>query len=178
MKKFSSLFDDFSTLKNEYKNSLKEPISTIHHSNQELILPNQFSSFLQTPFHANKRDHYLENANFTVYRTPMERTTISPFPDLDTVFRERRQQAKREIQQFYTENLYSILNLDASASQKDITTSYRRLSLKYHPDKNGGNDEMFTKLNQAYKILSNPELRNIYDEHGLACVLSYMDTLM
>jgi curved DNA-binding protein CbpA len=52
---------------------------------------------------------------------------------------------------------YDILELDHNASKNDIKRAYRRLALKYHPDKNPGNEEraskIFTKINEAYSIL-------------------------
>lgn len=57
------------------------------------------------------------------------------------------------------------LNLDLSfeASQDDIKNSYKKLSIKYHPDKNPEGKENFQQINESYKILSNEHLRIIYD---------------
>lgn len=58
---------------------------------------------------------------------------------------------------------YSNLNLNHEASQDDIKSSYKKLSLKYHPDKNLEGKEIFQQVNESYKILSNEYLKIIYD---------------
>jgi DnaJ-class molecular chaperone len=64
-------------------------------------------------------------------------------------------------------SFYDILEVDNSASQEEIKKAYRKLSLKHHPDKNGGLDnEMFQKINEAYETLSDPQKRESYDFTG------------
>jgi len=66
-------------------------------------------------------------------------------------------------------NYYQILEIDKNATQEEIKKAYRKLSLKYHPDKNHGNkeaEEKFKEINKAYQILSDPETRNTYDIYG------------
>jgi DnaJ-class molecular chaperone len=64
-------------------------------------------------------------------------------------------------------SLYEILQIDKNASEDDIKRAYRKMAIKYHPDKNlGCDDTMFKSISQAYEILSNPEKRSIYDETG------------
>lgn len=66
-------------------------------------------------------------------------------------------------------NLYETLELTKGASEDDIKRAYRRLALKYHPDKNRNNEESnkkFQEINYANSILSNPSKRRIYDEYG------------
>ena len=58
---------------------------------------------------------------------------------------------------------YGDLGLNEKASNDEIKSSFRKLSLKYHPDKNGGNDTMFKKINEAYQTLGDKEKRNVYD---------------
>jgi len=65
------------------------------------------------------------------------------------------------------DSLYSLLDLDRSASAQDITKAYRRKAMTTHPDK-GGSEEAFKKLNEAYEVLSNEETRATYDRFGLA----------
>jgi len=62
-------------------------------------------------------------------------------------------------------NYYKILGVDKKASAEDIKKAYRKLALKYHPDKNPGNkeaEEKFKKMSEAYAVLSNITARKIY----------------
>jgi DnaJ-class molecular chaperone len=67
-----------------------------------------------------------------------------------------------------TENYYTVLGIEKKCSQDDIKKSYRKLALKWHPDKNKSPeaDEMFKKIGEAYDILSDPEKRQVYDQYG------------
>lgn len=64
---------------------------------------------------------------------------------------------------------YDILQLSKGASDDQIKRAYRKLALKYHPDKNQGNEEAnkkFAEINNAYEVLSDKEKRQIYDRYG------------
>lgn len=61
-------------------------------------------------------------------------------------------------------DFYDVLGLDSKASQEDIKKAYRRLALKYHPDKYHSAEDKFKKINEAYQILSDPEKRILYDD--------------
>lgn len=67
------------------------------------------------------------------------------------------------------ENYYQTLGVAKNADEKTIKKAYRKLSLKYHPDTNGGSKEaeqQFQSVARAYEVLSNAEQRRIYDQHG------------
>lgn len=66
-------------------------------------------------------------------------------------------------------NYYDVLQVSKSASEDQIKKAYRKLALKYHPDKNPGNEEApkkFAEINNAYEVLIDGEKRNIYDRYG------------
>lgn len=68
---------------------------------------------------------------------------------------------------------YEILGVSQSSSQDDLKKAYRKLALKYHPDRNPGNkeaEEQFKEAAEAYEILTNPEKRKRYDRFGHAGV--------
>ncbi|TSK98478.1 Tripartite motif-containing protein 55 [Bagarius yarrelli] len=67
------------------------------------------------------------------------------------------------------EALYQVLGLDKNCTHDDVKKSYRKLALKYHPDKNLDNPdaaEKFKELNNAHSVLSDVTKRNIYDKYG------------
>jgi molecular chaperone DnaJ len=68
---------------------------------------------------------------------------------------------------------YEVLGVRRDADDQELKQAYRRLALKYHPDKNPGDqtaEERFKELNEAYKMLSQPEVRARYDRFGHAGV--------
>ncbi|MEA1935747.1 MAG: DnaJ C-terminal domain-containing protein [Thermodesulfobacteriota bacterium] len=67
------------------------------------------------------------------------------------------------------EDYYKTLGVDKNAGLEDIKKAYRKLALKYHPDKNPDDkkaEEKFKKMSEAYAVLSNPEKRKQYDTFG------------
>ncbi|KAF4901264.1 DnaJ-related protein SCJ1 [Colletotrichum fructicola] len=67
------------------------------------------------------------------------------------------------------EDYYKVLGINKSASDREIKSAYRKLSKKYHPDKNPGDDtakDKFVEVSEAYEALIDPETRKIYDQYG------------
>ena len=64
---------------------------------------------------------------------------------------------------------YEILGVNKDGSTQDIKKAYRKLAMKYHPDRNKGDkeaEEKFKKISEAYAVLSDPEKRKQYDTFG------------
>ena len=61
---------------------------------------------------------------------------------------------------------YNILGVDKGAPKEEIKKAYRKLAHKHHPDKNGGSDAEFKKINEAYYVLGDDERRTNYDRFG------------
>ena len=86
-----------------------------------------------------------------------ERNMASPLPETDML----------------EEDLYATLNVEKDATAGDLRTSFRKLSQKYHPDKHIDEEAkvtatgFFTKIKEAYEILSSDKLRRIYNEFGI-----------
>jgi len=69
------------------------------------------------------------------------------------------------------QDFYELLGVDRQASEGDLKKAYRKLAMKYHPDRNQGDAEAeakFKEISQAYDILSDEEKRDAYDRFGHA----------
>ena len=66
-----------------------------------------------------------------------------------------------------SENFYNVLGVNEKSTKDEIKRAYRQLQMKYHPDKNNGNQEaaaMSKKINEAYEILGDEQKRQEYDQ--------------
>ncbi|KAM0788665.1 hypothetical protein ACM66B_002764 [Microbotryomycetes sp. NB124-2] len=75
----------------------------------------------------------------------------------------RLQKAQRLLKQSKQKDYYKILGVSRDADDKTIKRAYRKATLKAHPDKEGGSEEKMAALNEAYEVLSKPELRARFD---------------
>lgn len=67
-----------------------------------------------------------------------------------------------------SKDYYEILGVQKNASKDEIKKAFHRLALKYHPDKNNGDDKKFKEANEAYQVLSDEQKRSRYDQFGNA----------
>ncbi len=67
---------------------------------------------------------------------------------------------------------YEVLGVDKNADDQTIKKAFKRLAIKYHPDRNKeqGAEEKFKEINEAYAVLSDPKKRAAYDQYGFAGV--------
>ena len=71
-----------------------------------------------------------------------------------------------------SKDFYEVLGLKKGASDAEIKKAYKKLAVKYHPDKNPENrdeaEENFKKISQAYQVLSDPKKKQTFDQFGRA----------
>src|ERR1700677_446060 len=74
---------------------------------------------------------------------------------------------------------YKILDLARNASEAEIKKAYRRLAMKFHPDRNPGDhdaEEKFKEAKEAYEVLSETQKRAVYDQYGHAGIEASRNT--
>ena len=67
------------------------------------------------------------------------------------------------------EDYYSLLNVGRDAGADEIRKAYKRMAMRYHPDRNKGDakaEEKFKKVSEAYEVLSDDNKRRVYDSYG------------
>ena len=67
---------------------------------------------------------------------------------------------------FNMTDFYTTLGVSKGASQEEIKKAYRKLAHQHHPDKQGGDENKFKEINEAYQVLSDPKKRSQYDQFG------------
>ncbi len=65
---------------------------------------------------------------------------------------------------------YEVLGISKNASEDEVKKAFRKLAVKYHPDKEGGSEEKFKEINEAYEVLKDKQKRQRYDQFGHAGV--------
>ncbi|MEO1847140.1 MAG: DnaJ domain-containing protein, partial [Pseudomonadota bacterium] len=68
---------------------------------------------------------------------------------------------------------YEVLGVDRTASDAELKKAYRRLAMKYHPDRNSDDvsaEKHFKEVKEAYEMLSDSQKRSAYDQFGHAGV--------
>lgn len=63
-------------------------------------------------------------------------------------------------------DFYALLGVEKSATPEEIKRAYKKLALKLHPDRPGGDTDKFRAVGEAYEVLSDPEKRKRYDQYG------------
>jgi len=65
-----------------------------------------------------------------------------------------------------SKDYYKILGVEKSANPDEIKRAFRKLAHKYHPDKQGGDEQKFKEVNEAYQVLSDPQKKQQFDQFG------------
>lgn len=100
-------------------------------------------------------------------RTFQQAAENAPDGELKNQAQKKVQEAQVALKQSKEKNYYKILGLQRNASKKEIKSAYRKLALKWHPDKNPDNleeaEKKFADIGEAYEVLSDEEMKAKYD---------------
>jgi curved DNA-binding protein len=101
-------------------------------------------------------------------------------PDLGCACSKRETAPKHHLRNYavtMAKDLYAVLGVPRDADEESIKKAFRKLAMKYHPDKNPGkgNEQRFKDVNRAHEVLADKEKRALYDEFGEASLSQNFD---
>ena len=146
---------------------IKEYFYALHDINQSIKLNSKYWKSYQRRANINIALKYAQQAKDDLRKVlELDPTNKDALILLDKLQTEEKKSKRRDF--------YKILGLDkVSANSATIKEAYRKLAIKWHPDKNSENEEkrlyaekMFQDINEAYSILSDPRKKQIYDNGG------------
>ncbi len=115
-----------------------------------------------------------ENASIQVERTGAHATLLAKgpiyglrvrltLPELEALAAELHREAATWRRSILPDH-YATLGVARTASEEDVKSAYRNLVKQHHPDLGNGNEAMTKRLNEAYSVLADPQLRQAYDQ--------------
>ncbi|CAJ0825437.1 8146_t:CDS:2 [Entrophospora sp. SA101] len=105
-------------------------------------------------FRQREKERQLEEQKESMEKEKLKENELLPLEEEDFIM-------ERD-----TNALYQTLGVRKTATEEEIKKAYRKLALRYHPDKNPNAPEHFKSISHAYEILSDPKKRSVYDKYG------------